>query len=250
MQRSTPLHLALSNNHVEAAKALINNGADINQAELHDQKTWEGYAPLSLTIQRHKHACACLLVENGADVHHKGPMSGRTPLHYAIQCGNADLVRTLLVHGADIHAQDNKRETPLHMAFARSGSPSAMIELLTHYTHTHNVDVNRPLVFEAHRASGKLLHVAVSLCSLELTHILLEKGAHVNARTWGDNTALHIIAADKRPTAVDIAHLLVVYGALVNSVNQSGYLEREGKTPLRIAQENNNTHMIEFLASL
>ncbi|RZC80984.1 hypothetical protein C5167_043561 [Papaver somniferum] len=41
---------------------------------------------------------------------------GRSPLHWAVDCGHFDMVELLLSKNADVNAQDNEGQTPLHYA--------------------------------------------------------------------------------------------------------------------------------------
>ncbi|KAL5723910.1 hypothetical protein ACHQM5_007244 [Ranunculus cassubicifolius] len=41
---------------------------------------------------------------------------GRTPLHWAVDCGHTDIVELLLAKNADVDAKDNEGQTPLHYA--------------------------------------------------------------------------------------------------------------------------------------
>ena len=52
--------------------------------------------------------------EEGVDVR---DIDGNTPLHYAVRYGHSDeVIRALVVNGADIYAENNKGETPVDLA--------------------------------------------------------------------------------------------------------------------------------------
>ncbi len=51
--------------------------------------------------------------------------SGRTPLHWAVRCGQEAAVRTLLARGADPAAADSLDWTPLHYAASSEQTPTA-----------------------------------------------------------------------------------------------------------------------------
>lgn len=55
------------------------------------------------------------MIEHGADVNAKYD-ENRTPIFYALDTNNLDLVRLLVEHGADISATTFDGETPLHEA--------------------------------------------------------------------------------------------------------------------------------------
>jgi ankyrin repeat protein len=60
---------------------------------------------------------ARLLMEHGADVAAQDEV-GETPLHQASSGGHVDLAQLLIDHGADAAAQGEYGLTPLHQAFA------------------------------------------------------------------------------------------------------------------------------------
>ena len=57
-------------------------------------------------------------LSQGADVNAvtKELLSGATPLHYAAEKGDTEIVDTLIAHGADVKAVDTDGKTPLLMA--------------------------------------------------------------------------------------------------------------------------------------
>jgi ankyrin repeat protein len=89
----------------------------------------DGFTPLSLACFFRREEAARLLLEAGADVRAaaRNPM-GVTPLHAASAARSLSLVRLLLEHGAEADARQQMGYTALHAA-AQHGD-AAMAELL------------------------------------------------------------------------------------------------------------------------
>ncbi|KAF4964161.1 hypothetical protein FSARC_7890, partial [Fusarium sarcochroum] len=132
----TPLEIAVHNGNLAAVQQLMNAGCNIN-APRHILETAisEGHEHLvQLFLDNGVYtnfsyedrtspvltACLCkkgriahMLFDNGAD--HKGFDSwGSTALHSASEHGDIQAVRRLLELGADVNAQTDSRESPLH----------------------------------------------------------------------------------------------------------------------------------------
>jgi len=154
----TPLHHAVGEVHIDAIKALLNAGANVNgvdkkfvrkrkgveEVELeipspwyrHDiGMVWFGQTPLftalradfsrfwdkKLRARRYAQRLEVikLLLNKGADTAAQLP-DGATPLHIAMFHANPEEVADLLLaHGADLNATDKELATPLHYAVAR-----------------------------------------------------------------------------------------------------------------------------------
>jgi ankyrin repeat protein len=95
----TPLHLAAFAGQADAARTLLERGADPDSLARHAQIR---VRPLqTATAFGGQLEVARILLEHGADPNGRGGEGGSTPLHNAAQSGNPELVRLLLDHGAD-----------------------------------------------------------------------------------------------------------------------------------------------------
>lgn len=104
------LHLAASLNRKDAAKYLLERGADINGRD-HTGKT-----PLHYAALNDQYDMVEMLLWNKAEVNALD-IQGLTPLHLAAQYGHAKIIKLLLNYGADISVKTNYRGlTPLHWA--------------------------------------------------------------------------------------------------------------------------------------
>ena len=120
----TPLHNACRRGHLHSACAggcvalvrtlLHDHNADVN-AQDNDNNT-----PLHVAAANGKEDVALALInEFGCDTNIRGSEYGRTVLHSACEGGCVALVKTLIRdHNADVNAQDDDNNTPLHYAAA------------------------------------------------------------------------------------------------------------------------------------
>ena len=88
----TPLHLAATHCHVDAAKVLLDKGAKI------DGKATGGTTPLDLAAQAGCVDMVKLLLAKGAKVNARDDQ-GRTPLDRALQWHRDEVVQLLRAHG-------------------------------------------------------------------------------------------------------------------------------------------------------
>jgi ankyrin repeat protein len=111
---STLLMIAASYGQTEAAKILIEAGADINAVN------YDGMTALmwGMTVMSNP-GVVKLLIEAGADVNasfSRSNSAGTTALMFAAELGLADNVKLLLEAGADINARANDGKTALERA--------------------------------------------------------------------------------------------------------------------------------------
>jgi hypothetical protein len=112
----TPLHWAAYNGHIEIARLLLQNGADVN---VRDD---DGWTPLLLAAWNGHVDILHLLVENGADLEAQSSHGGRA-LHSAAYRGNLPFIQELISrYHVDINARLNDGKTALWMARARNRS--------------------------------------------------------------------------------------------------------------------------------
>jgi ankyrin repeat protein len=127
-------------------------------------------------------------------------------------------------------------DTPLHAAVRRENKDA--LDLL----------IIQMLLAKGAAINGKRtedgrtpLHEAVSYNYADLVRLLIAKGADVNARDNGKDTALHI-AAGYLEDGTEIARILIENGAQVNAVNDKGW------TPLKYAENQGHQGVKNLLA--
>jgi ankyrin repeat protein/predicted Ser/Thr protein kinase len=247
-----PLHLAAQEGHVNTAKLLIENGADVC-AEGED-----GWQPLHVaTLEGHADV-ARLLVEHGAnfrakaknsasyrdyeydfdsDAMHIGhhsylnleefPEETKTPLHLAALEGQANIATLLIGHGTDVNIKNMDGTTPLHWA-AYEGH-FEVVEVLI----KHGADVNAEEYDEA-----TPLHWAAYAGHAKVAKLLIKRGADVNAERKAHTTPLHLAAWRGRK---EVINLLIQHGANLDVENSNG------QTALSLAQENDQSEIVPLL---
>ena len=110
---NTPLHLAAKCNHVELAELLIEKKADIRAANFFgDDPMVEAMDSLE-SVQNID--VIKLFLANGYPINKKNSFN-EIPLHHALQRHKSQVAEFLLGQGADINAQDQWGNTPLHKA--------------------------------------------------------------------------------------------------------------------------------------
>ena len=106
--------IAAQYGHVDVAKVLLQNGADVNAVDYRKNRQHftsqllEGYVDV-----------VKVLLQNGADINavEKGKS---TALHVAAEKGHVDVAKVLLQNGADVNAVDKDEMTSLHYATSTS----------------------------------------------------------------------------------------------------------------------------------
>ena len=142
----SPVADAAMRGDVEAVRALLQKGADVNEAQ------GDGMTALHWAADRGSLEIAEMLITAGANVMASTRIGDYTPLHVASRAGSAPVVEALLEAGSNMDAvTTNSGVTPLHLA-AESGDPDAIRVLAA-----HGADMNAregewdqtPLIFAA-----------------------------------------------------------------------------------------------------
>lgn len=106
----TALHCAISNDKESMVRLLIEHGADVMRPD------GQGKTALHLAAERGSEGLMRLIIDaSPAADPNVTDYLGRTPLFYAVQCGNEVAVKVLLTR-ADINWKDRMGMTPLHLA--------------------------------------------------------------------------------------------------------------------------------------
>ncbi len=119
----TPLMYAIVEGHEKAVKALLDNGALVNDGDT------IGNTPLMLAIVHGRNSLIPLLLEKNPNLEAKND-EGKTALTIAVQQNAPLIISSLLDKGVDVNTRDNEGNTPL-MEAARLGDYNLVHRLLT-----------------------------------------------------------------------------------------------------------------------
>ena len=108
--RCTPLHRAAENGASEIVKLLIDKGASLSTYH------WDSGTPLHVAAEKGFLEIVQLFIDNGMDINSKERFGGNTPLHVAAEKGHLEIIQLLLDHGADVNGKSNYGNTPLSNA--------------------------------------------------------------------------------------------------------------------------------------
>lgn len=111
----TPLHEAAIEGHPEVAAALIKAGADVNAANAN------GVTPLHCAASEKSTRMVAVLLDAGADVHAQNVM-GCVPLDTAGSLGYADVAIMLVAAGSDMNRKGTHGRTLLHHAVSQGNA--------------------------------------------------------------------------------------------------------------------------------
>ncbi|XP_057682800.1 neurogenic locus notch homolog protein 1-like [Corythoichthys intestinalis] len=150
----TPLHAAVAADAQGVFQILIRNRATDLDARMHD-----GTTPLILAARLAVEGTVDELINCHADVNAVDDF-GKSALHWAAAVNNAEAAIVLLKSGANKDMQNNKEETPLFLA-AREGSYKTCKVLLEHFANREISDHVDRLPRDA--AQERLHHDIVSL---------------------------------------------------------------------------------------
>eukprot|EP00434_Breviolum_minutum_P040057 symbB.v1.2.035588.t1/scaffold4833.1/size34140/1 len=206
----TPLHLAVQNGHRDVVDLLLDENADIEAKNGHQQ------TPLHHAVETGHRDIVGLLLDKKAQIEAKGAKE-QTPLHHAVEKGHRDTVNLLLEKKAQIEAKGAGEQTPLHHAVEKGHRD--IVDLL----------LEKKADIEAKgRFQRTPLHRAVGKGDRDIVDLLLEKKADIEAKDRDQETPLHAAAFYGRRCR-DIVDLLLDENADIEAKN--GHQQ----TPLHMA---------------
>jgi hypothetical protein len=211
----TQLSHAVFTGDINAARELLEEGADVNA--MSGPGVGRRYTVLKTAskllrdgsgIVRPNLACNMveLLLSHGADVHSVDRSNLTLALHDAAWIGNADVVKLLLLYGADASERDGiYGNTPLMMSIYNTRAEM----------HTSRGGVKSFVSYNVHGFN-----------QLDTQKMLIEAGGGVNVCNRDGSSPLHMAT---RLGNLDAMKLLIKHGAILDA------LDDEGRRPVDVA---------------
>lgn len=171
----------------------------------------------------------------------------QTVLHLAVMTKMPQIVRRLIVAGADVTYRDHRGDTPLHIA-ARDGDTQTVRILLEPVSYEETLQNSYKIPYqkipqnlELRNYNGQTcLQVAAEGSHLEVINLLLSKGSDINTMDGkSGRTVLHYAAeCNNRPL---LEYLLTHYRVKVDARTYGG------QTPLMLAQGRGHNSIVQRL---
>ena len=226
---TTLLHVVTNHGTCEMIESLIDHGADSNlriQVDQGQQNSIDkitGFTPLHLAVSKGKFEIVEVLVRKGADVNATSPNG--SPLHVACDTfysskssdkshhvHKTKIVKFLIQHGANIHAINSTKKTPLLTAV--DNKYEKMVEVLL------QEGANFKMKFHQKRST---LHYIVGTNHVGIMKLFLDKGLDPNVRDCRNETPLIYGAKScANGISMDVAALFVEYGADIDAADSNG----------------------------
>lgn len=211
-ESETCLHLSVVQKVIPIVELLFSSEYledPIERSKLVNAQTIDGKTALYLSLQQSCEDIALLLVANGANALITTNL-GENPLHIAASKGLEEICKEILQRLPTydkrrklVNAQNNNKDTPLHLAVNENLAPIVELFLI------HGADANL-----RNRNGQNSLHCATDVDSLPCVEVLLTHGdfsdIDINDRDSTGHTPLHYALLRKN---VDGVRLLLEYGA-------------------------------------
>nr|XP_042910521.1 serine/threonine-protein phosphatase 6 regulatory ankyrin repeat subunit B-like [Parasteatoda tepidariorum] len=192
----TFLHIAAKYGHLDIIKFLISKNAIVNIADS------EGSKPVHFAVQSGNLIVVKYFIQINEKILTERGFQNRTSLHYAVETGQAEMVKFLIENGLNVNESSDYGRRPIHLA-AKFGFDDVLKVLLDNgaqYDCVDDIFHNTPLLLTVNEGIKKMLQMikelflAVKCNNISNLKSLIEKGACINAKDLKDATLLHYAA--------------------------------------------------------
>lgn len=212
--------------HVAVRMGDINMVNSLLKKELINSLDQIGCTPIYYAIEYGNIEIMKLLLENGVDTTTCNNLQC-TPLQRAGYIGNFEAVKVLIEYGASVNYRNTMNKTPLH--YAALGMTFDIIQLLLEKGATVNSQCDMGL---------SPLQVAARYRDRDIVQLLLQKGAKINIGDKQNVTPLHVATESSCGCVIET---LLKNGADVNAQ------DKQGMTPLHLAVQTRYSVIVKIL---
>jgi ankyrin repeat protein len=266
-RRFTGLHLAALGGHFDVVNHLVKSISEISVLNS------VGETPLSIAAEKgYYNIVECLLNQDlNWALEQKGDKRRKNPLHYAAMNGHFEIVKILLLHGFDANSTDSSGNSVAHYAAAFgkleilkllelanadfnvmndwATTPLSISIVKEHLKISEyllqNPDINVNFVDDNNETMlHHLLYKKEGDYLKQVDYLVNQKKANVDIVSVDGVTLLHILASSNSKDDLALAKLLVQNGAPFDK--EDSY----GNTPLFIAYDSQNLHLIRYFLEL
>ncbi|KAJ5724266.1 hypothetical protein N7488_002301 [Penicillium malachiteum] len=200
--QETPLLLAITHGSSEAAKLLMEDGADVNK------RVEDGMQPLLYAARINRLAIVQILLEGRADVKSINSL-GESALWEAVSKNNIRMAELLLKKGADPNLKTNDKNNILQLAVRRNSI--SMASILLKYKANPN---------QRNEKGETSLFDAVKKDNTGMVELLLQNEACIDTQ---DNVGDTVLFLSVRKRSFRMVSLLLRKGADPNLKNKEGF---------------------------
>ena len=181
---------------------------------------------LHLSITENNSTALNALITRGANPNYQDPVTGKTPLHIAIEGQNSSIVQTILSYGkVDFGIRDKNDDNVHHIAF-RVDKDNAISKML----------------------KNAILEDAIYKGSLDRMNDIIKHGADIRNVDKKGNNVLHRLAASSGP--INSAVIQKALDCLPNLDSLLVQHNQNGETPVDIARASPNAAINKLLGAL
>eukprot|EP00003_Mantamonas_plastica_P017700 TRINITY_DN29234_c0_g1_i1.p1 TRINITY_DN29234_c0_g1~~TRINITY_DN29234_c0_g1_i1.p1 ORF type:complete len:661 (-),score=63.76 TRINITY_DN29234_c0_g1_i1:15-1997(-) len=219
----TPLRLAIHNNHFRTIELLLHAGADTSKVDNH------GRTDLHHCVMAGSVEIVELVLSSSLDRFNHTDEFGWTPLHYAAERNDPDIIRLLVLHGCDVHVHDTEGRSPLQIAVLLEREFSWRTLLILGAKPDHK---------DHHGVTA--LHMAAGRKRADILSELVESNTQPDVDIADDRgrTPLHVAGYSGSVVCVKV---------LVNHGAETCAVDKNGCTPIHAAVEGSQLLVLEEL---
>ncbi|KAF7232567.1 hypothetical protein EG68_05918 [Paragonimus skrjabini miyazakii] len=225
-QQETALHLAARSGNMNIVEELLKREVPVDELNSHMQ------TPLFYAIEGGHIYVVERLLSSDAYVDHSD-IEGMSPLLLAAKKGFVDICQLLIEQDAQLYATNHEMESCLMLAVL--GKHNDVVEFLLRSEECED------LLEMTDDKGDTPLHAAVRLGSIQMTKMLIDKGADVLTKNVQQHTALHVAAIHGR---FGIVQLLLDHTPIIAHER-----DVDGNFAVHLAAKHGNLHVLKKLLS-